>query len=551
MQKLLLLIVLLLTPSLVRSQVHDGYLYVSPVPGSDHNARQSTIILRPGGPIDAGTLARSTVSVVGSRSGEVRGRLMSSTDGRTAIFAPDEPFAAGESVNVTVSGGGLPNTRFYFSISPLERLPNPYDLMPDLRPERARSVSKDATTDPIPDDFPPMQIEVHDSTAIGEGYVFLAVASEFEGVGYYLMMLNNDGTPFFARALEDDYAYDFKMQPNGMLSYAHFFEHHSYTGGGNVVHKILDNSFALVDSVTMGNGYVAESHDFQMLPNGHYLLFGYYLTPVDMSQYVAGGQPDALVSGGVLQELDADKNVVFQWRSWDYFDFETWSYNRRFATRSIVSEFHLNTVNLDDDGHIFLATPTTTFKINRQTGDVIWILGGNLNEFSFVGVDSTDGVGMVGGHMFHRLPNGNVLLYDNGNRQGTRTSRVNEFALDEEARTAELIWTYVPDTMISGWHRGNAQRLPNGNTLIGWGGSSGLPSPAVTEVNAAGEKVYELSFVPPDIESYRAFRFPFTGGAHSAQVVIIEVVPGNTYDFSDTGGDTGVSVTLNSIDSFG
>jgi hypothetical protein len=496
-------------------------------------------------------LARTALSVVGSVSGKISGHLKASSDGWTAIFAPDAPFAAGETIDVTVSGSGLPGTRFSFLISPLQGLPNPYDVMPELRPERVTRLSKHATTDTIPDDFPPMQIDVYDSTALGEGYLFLAVASEYEGVGYYLMMLNNDGTPFFARALENDYAYDFKLQPNGMLSYAHFFEHHSYTGGGNVVHKILDNSFALVDSVTMGNGYVAEAHDFQMLPNGHYLLFGYYLTPVDMSQIVAGGQPDALVSGGVLQELDADKNVVFQWRTWDYFDFETWSYNRRFATRSIVSAFHLNTVNLDDDGHIFLATPTVVFKINRQTGDIIWTLGGSLNEFSFVGVDSTDGVGMVTGHMFHRLPSGNVLVHDNGNRQGTVSSRANEFALDEESRTAELVWTYVPDTIIAGWHRGSAQRLPNGNTLIGWGGSSGLPSPAVTEVNAAGEKLYELSFVPPDIESYRAFRFPFTGGAHSAQVVIIEVVPGNTYDFSDTGGNTGVAVTLNSINSFG
>jgi hypothetical protein len=250
------------------------------------------------------------------------------------------------------------------------------------------------------------------------------------------------------------------------------------------------------------------------------------------------------VSGGVVQELDADKNVIFQWRSWDHYAFDEYLPSARQATRAVVSVFHLNTINLDDDGHIFLATPQWVKKINRQTGEVMWSLGDIDNDFSFVGVDSTEGIGMVGGHAFHRLPNGNVLLYDNGNRQGTSTSRVNELALDETNLTVEPVWTYVPDVLVAGWHRGSAQRLPNGNTVVGWGGSSGLPSPAMTEVNATGEVVYQLSFVPPAVESYRAFRFPFTAGAPSADVVITEVAPGNTYVFSDESQDTGISVEV-------
>jgi hypothetical protein len=73
----------------------------------------------------------------------------------------------------------------------------------------------------------------------------------------------------------------------------------------------------------------------------------------------------------------------------------------------------------------------------------------------------------------------------------------------------------------------------------------------MTEVNAAGEKVYELSFVPPDIESYRAFRFPFTAGAPAANVVITEVAPGNTYDFSNDSTDTGVHLKVNGLEGTG
>ena len=541
----------------------DRYQFISPKPGSIGNSLESTIIIRDGRPIRSGAVSQSAVAVMGSRSGPVAGNLILSEDGKTLIFRPDQPFVPGETVDVTiepliVTEGGAPlgAANFDFDVSPLPETPNPYAYLPELRPDFAdfkpKSQRVETVASELPEDFPPIFVGTHDSAAVGEGYIFLAVASEVEGVGYYLMMLNDDGSPFFYRELENDYAYDFKMQPNGLLTYAHFFEHHSYTGGGNVVHMIMDDSFTVVDSVQMGNGYVAEAHDFQMLPNGHFLLFGYYLTPVDMSQIVEGGRPDALVSGGIVQELDADKNVVFQWRSWDYYSFEDWPFTGRTATAAVVSEFHLNTINLDDDGHMFLGTPSWVKKINRQTGDVIWNLGGHDNEFTFVNVDSVDGVGMVAGHTFHRVPSGNVLLYDNGNRQGTRSSRVNEFRLDEQNRTVELVWSYEPNTPVAGWHRGSAQRLANGNTVIGWGGSSGTPSPAMTEVNAAGEIVHELFFDPPDIESYRAFRFPFTGGAPAASVIVTEVAPGNTYEFS--AGDTivtGISIEISALSGSG
>ena len=401
--------------------------------------------------------------------------------------------------------------------------------------------------DSLPANFPSITAQVFDSTALGEGYIFLAVAADVEGVGYYLMILENDGTPLWYHELADDYAYDFKVQPNGRLTYAHFFEHHDYTGGGNVTHMIMDHDFNIIDSVQMGNGYVAEAHDFQMLPNGHCLLFGYYLTRVDLSDIVDGGYPNALVSGGVVQELDAERNVVFQWRSWDHYSFEDYDYGR-FGSRSTVSAFHLNTINLDIDGNIILATPVWTKKINRANGEIMWHLGGDENEFSFVGVDSAEAVGHFGGHTIHRIPNGNFLIYDNGDRRGNRTSRVWEYQVDEENKVATLVWGWEPEEMISGWHRGSAQRLPNGNTFIGWGGGRGDLIPACTEVTPDGDRVFELFFDNAEVESYRAFRLPLPDGQPCADVVEFEVSSGLAYEFRENEkNDTGVEVKINSL----
>ena len=74
---------------------------------------------------------------------------------------------------------------------------------------------------------------------------------------------------------------------------------------------MMDSSYTIIDNFQMGNGYIADSHEFQLLPNGNVMMLTYDLQSVDMSQVVPGGHPGALVAGSVIQELDADKNVVF------------------------------------------------------------------------------------------------------------------------------------------------------------------------------------------------------------------------------------------------
>jgi hypothetical protein len=397
----------------------------------------------------------------------------------------------------------------------------------------------------FPANFPAITKHVYDSNAVGEGYIYLAVAAEVEGTGFYLMVLENDGTPVWYKELKDDYSYDFKLQSNGLPTYAQFLYHHSYTGGGDVVHKVMNPDFVEIESIQMGNGYIAEAHDFQLLPNGHVLLFGYYMTQVDLSTIIEGGYPNALVSGGVVQELNSDRNVVFQWRTWDHYNFEDYSYGGR-STNPMVSAFHLNTINMDVDGHIFLATPEWVKKINRQTGEIIWHLGGDENEFTLIGVDTDEADGHFGGHAFHRLENGNVLIYDGGNRGGTRSSQVHEYKLDEENKTAELVWTYVPDPPVYGWHRGNAQRLPNGNTFIGWGGDGSKEGPACTEVTPEGEKVFELFFDHPGVESYRAFRLPLPTDIPRVYVLMSFVGLGD-HHFRHGQIDTGITIRINSF----
>jgi len=384
----------------------------------------------------------------------------------------------------------------------------------------------------VPANFPEMTVTTYVTNQVSEGCIFLAVASVTPGVGTHQMILQNDGTPvWYEENTNTHEIYDFKMLPNGHLHAAPFIADHSWTGGGDVVHEIRDDTYLLRETITGGNGYVAESHDFQWLPNGHVLQFGYTMSEVDVSQFLVGGHPAARISGGVVQELDNQRNVVWQWRTWDHFNFA----DRVTSQRAVINAFHLNTIFLDVDGQLILGSPSEIRKLNRQTGEITWTLGGPDNQFTPVGPGAS--MEHWGGHGFYRLENGNFLMYDNGNRQGTVSSAVYEYRLDEVGKTGTLIWSYTPPTVFPAWHRGNAQRLPNGNTFIGWGGArEGRRIPACTEVTPDGQVVYELYFNTnsPPIESYRAFRFPWPPD-QKLEHMDFELATGNTYMFTNTG----------------
>ncbi len=98
-----------------------------------------------------------------------------------------------------------------------------------------------------------------------------------------------------------------------------------YADGGPVINQLLDENLNVVETVNMGNGFQSESHDFQLLPNGHVLMLGYYTTLADLRAVVSNAPPLAEVSGSVIQELDGNRNVIWQWRSWDHFNWNQFS----------------------------------------------------------------------------------------------------------------------------------------------------------------------------------------------------------------------------------
>jgi hypothetical protein len=486
-----------------------GVQYVSPQSGAKFVSPSTTILIRPIGNPDIKSLRRKPLLVNGSKSHSQSGRLMLSDDRQTIIFLPDRPFSPGESVTVSVPSFSLDDGKtvtpfsFGFKITPREAeataLPS---IMYELgdKPTAAeleksgwfkgsqKKVSLGKTlSDSLPLDFPYFRV-----TDLGDqspGRIFMSPFGTTSRTTPYLMILETSGSLFFYRRLQAS-GYDFKVQPNGMLTY--FDTHAGYFYG-------MDSSYKIVDVFKCGNGYATDVHDLQILPNGHALLLGDDPKKVDMSKIVAGGKSNATVIGLVVQEIDRNKNVVFEWRSWDHFQITDATHED--LTAQTIDYVHGNAVQLDTDGNILLSSRhlDEITKINRETGDIIWRWGGKNNQFTFL----DDPIGFSHQHDIRRLLTGDITIFDNGNFHTPSFSRAVEYHLDEDAKTAELVWQYRASPDIYGAYMGDVQRLPNGNTFICWGAGS-----AISEVKPDGSLVFEIQF-DPDVYSYRAFRFPW------------------------------------------
>ena len=90
----------------------------------------------------------------------------------------------------------------------------------------------------------------------------------------------------------------------------------------------------------------------------------------------------------------------------------------------------------------------------REDGRILWRLGGKNNEFTFV----NDPERFSQQHSIRRIPNGHVMLFDNGNYHAVPHSRAVEYALDENAKGRpaylEFICTHHP--VHGGWVRPGA-----------------------------------------------------------------------------------------------
>ena len=504
------------------------FTYISPMPGTDLHNRETNIILKNGTWIDKESVQdHNLVEIQGSLSGNHDWIARLSDDRKTVVIIPKPVFSYGETVTVTVhsklkdtEGGSVKGKSFNFKIKTeptpeqLERyrlariqtFTEEYGFNPYESNEPGTTRDKDDTTATYPlDSMPKWTISINNNPAPGQ--IFFTNHEDQTGpypfTNSFTTIINNDGSIVWARDQGKE-GHDFKINANGYMTY--FI-------GVREMWMEMDSNYNIIDSVQCKNGYEnsTNEHDMMWYPDNHIFLIAFDNETTDMTAY--GGQPDATVQYLVLQELDQNRDVIFQWRSQDPGHFLFTDANQYTSlTNSVVDYIHCNSIFRDDDGNVVISNRNMdeVTKISPVTGNIIWRWGGENNQFTFV--NDSNVKHFASQHDVQRIANGHMTMLNNANHMSPQISQAKEYSLDEMNKTATLQWSYqhpdVNGVKVYGSATGSVQRLSNGNTLIDWGLiplNSDVPNQ--TEVDSLGNIKWEMSFDSVGQKSYRIHKY--------------------------------------------
>ncbi len=487
---------------------------VFPAPNSKYASDDTTFSFRGLKPKQLGA-----VRVVGSRTGVKRTTRLRHSDGRGVSVVPKGLFKRGETVRV-FTNRKIKLTRkgdfkvrigqFYGNddknaVPPGGVSPNPpLKSRPDLRPPDLNVITPGVDALPGKVLYAPAQFGMAIADNFGRTNWFRPVS--FGGKG--------DRVANFQKQ---------KYKGRNVLTYwkgANTVQ--SFTQLGT--YEILNNKYKKIATVSPGNGYKPDVHEFQITPRNTALVLAYRGVKADLSKF--GGLKNDRVLDNIIQEVDIKTGaVLFEWHALDAIGlgasqqaiakpteaapFPTWDYA------------HLNAIHWDGKSILTSARATNSiYRIDRATARVQWRLRGD-------GIKSKTSDFKVGGnarfgyqHDVRRTEDGHISLFDNGFQlsagpgsdpifplvNATSSGLVLKLSGKGKNRKASLVKRFTHPDNPAAFATGGAQPLSNGGMFVGWG-----TVPRITEYNGAGDIVFDATLPPGGFFNYRSSKTGWTG----------------------------------------
>ena len=217
-----------------------------------------------------------------------------------------------------------------------------------------------------------------------------------------------------------------------------------------------------------------QHHDVRLLPNGNLLSLRAEVLPPDLEARVPGGQPATQGTGmwtDYVAEVTLDGETVWEWHAFEHMTPEDFPIN---PTDARDEWTHANSVAPLPDGNVLISfrNINTIGIIDRDTGDFLWTM--RAPE-------------LAQQHHPSMLPNGNVLIFDNGGHRENSSLNYSR-VIEVDVTTTEIVWEYIDKSILNFFSPfvSSAQRLPNGNTFISEGNFGRL-----FEITTDGEIVWE------------------------------------------------------------
>jgi arylsulfotransferase ASST len=334
------------------------------------------------------------------------------------------------------------------------------------------------------------------------GYVFIAPKKQVAQAGP--LILDDEGNVVWFRPLDTHGVTDFRVQRYRGKPVLTWWRgatttHGIGTAGGYV---IADQSYRPVAFVTAKHHLTGDIHEFLLTPRNTALFSVYHKVKYDLSSL--GGPKDGELWEAVVQEVDVATNrLVFEWHSLSHVA-PSESYEH--VQKNIPFDyFHINSIEPDGPGRLLISGRHVhaLYEIRKSDGAVLWRLGGKRSDFTL-----GPGTHFAWQHDARRHPDGTISLFDNAAEHPgeAKESKVLVLRLDEAKRTATLVRSYTHPKPLLSPSQGDAQFLPDGHVLVGWGAN-----PYVTEFSPDGRVLLDLTFGNKDVDSYRAFKDEWVG----------------------------------------
>ena len=354
-------------------------------------------------------------------------------------------------------------------------------------------------TDPLPDGFPTIVVNKSEPDKMEPGYTLFDVIPEGSNseFGALIVIVDDTGNVVWYQ-IGSRYT-DVQQTANGNLTFLQGSEYIEMDMLGNSVRewKAMGKSKNQISARAVATP--SFHHDVFTMQNGNFLTLSIETRSFEnyptKSWKPNSPKKTALVAGDLVVEFAPDGSIVNEWSLLELLDPYRIGYDSLgkywdsfFGTKT-RDWSHANSVihdPRDDSIIVSIRHQDAIVKFSRQTGKLIWILGSHDNwnsekfgKYLLKPVNDRQYFFPFHQHSPMILPNGNLMLYDNGNYRANpfdkivpyseNFSRAIEYAIDEQNMTIQLVWEhgqFTKETVFSG-ALGDANYLPQtGNVLI-------------------------------------------------------------------------------------
>ena len=409
----------------------------------------------------------------------------------------------------------------------------------------------------LPVDFPSL-VATSSGSGPAPGMVLMTLTMFGTTSETYETALDANGVPVYAHT--GDASIDLKPAPGGGYTVA---RRTAQPGGTDVDIVSLDSAFQETGRRRGVGLPTIDTHDSISLPDGSIWVSSY----LPRSAQPGGVGADGVNwQDAVVQHVSADGQLLFEWSSRDHV--ASPAAETTLPSGSDQADYaHLNSFQVVDGGQNLLMSfrhLSSVWKIaitahdGYAPGDVVWKLGGRRSTFTFEDAEGQPVAGTCAQHTAYQIADDRVVAFDNGawaigklcvdpnDPDGPPVARVPtriaEWQLDEDTHVATLAWHYVrssPERDYYAIFAGSAERLPSGNTLIGWASET---LSVASEVDADGDLVWDLVDSADDrdpdvggVQRYASYR-AFKADVPDTQDPVVDLetdVDGATYRFDE------------------